>query len=71
MTVNRLQRTVLLLFVAVVADSLVAVVLRAGSIQAFADGDRSWTTLVALGGTIIASIVIGIVLSRRAWDRAR
>ncbi|QNE46114.1 hypothetical protein F1C58_03760 [Glaciihabitans sp. INWT7] len=28
-------------------------------------------TLVALGGTIIASIVIGIVLSRRAWDRAR
>jgi EAL domain-containing protein (putative c-di-GMP-specific phosphodiesterase class I) len=50
MTVNRLQRTVLLLFVAVVAESLVAVVLRSGSIQEFANGNRSWTTLVALGG---------------------
>src|SRR5471030_1254799 len=50
MTVKRLQRSVLLLFVAVLADSLVAAVLRVGSIQAFLNGDRSWTNLVALGG---------------------
>ncbi|MET4705560.1 hypothetical protein [Frigoribacterium sp. UYMn621] len=28
-------------------------------------------TLGGLGGTIVASLVIGIVLSRRAWERAR
>jgi EAL domain-containing protein (putative c-di-GMP-specific phosphodiesterase class I) len=50
MTVNHLQRTVLLLFVAVLADSMVAVVLRIGSIQAFVNGDRSWVNFVALAG---------------------
>lgn len=76
MTVNRLQRTVLFLFVAVVADSLVAVVLRAGSIQAVADGDRSWTTLVALGGLgSLALLLVATLLTVRdllaLWHEAK
>lgn len=50
MTVNHLHRTVLWLFVAVTLESLVAVVLRIGSVTAFLDGDRSGLELVALAG---------------------
>jgi FOG: EAL domain len=62
MTVNHLQRTVLWLFVAVLADSLVAVVLRVGSIQTFLNGDRSWMTLVALGGLGSLTLLLVVTL---------
>jgi EAL domain-containing protein (putative c-di-GMP-specific phosphodiesterase class I) len=62
MTVKHLQRSVLLLFVAVLADSLVAAVLRVGSIQAFLNGDRSWTNLVALGGLGCLALLLVVTL---------
>jgi EAL domain-containing protein (putative c-di-GMP-specific phosphodiesterase class I) len=76
MTVNRLQRTVLLLFVAVVADSLVSLGLRVPRIQAFADGDRSWTTLIALVGLgCLALLLVATLLTVREllalWHEAK
>jgi EAL domain-containing protein (putative c-di-GMP-specific phosphodiesterase class I) len=64
MTVNHLHRTVLWLFVVVVADSLVAVVLRVGSVQDFLNGDRSWVNLVALGG--LGTLALLLVFTLRA-----
>ncbi len=67
MTVNHLHRTVLWLFVVVVADSLVAVVLRVGSLQDILNGDRSWMTLVALGGLVTLALLLAMTL-RAAHD---
>jgi EAL domain-containing protein (putative c-di-GMP-specific phosphodiesterase class I) len=58
---------VLWLFVAVLADSLVAVVLRVGSVQAFLHGDQSWTTLVALAGLGALALLVVVAL-RTARD---
>ena len=62
MSVDHLHKTVLLLFVAVTADSLVAVVLRIGSIRAFLDGNRSWLTLVALVGLGCLVLLLAVTL---------
>jgi EAL domain-containing protein (putative c-di-GMP-specific phosphodiesterase class I) len=62
MSVNHLHKTVLLLFVAVMADSLVAVVLRIGSIRAFMDGNRSFVTLVALAGLGCLVLLFAVTL---------
>jgi EAL domain-containing protein (putative c-di-GMP-specific phosphodiesterase class I) len=67
LSVNHLHKTVLWLFIAVVADSLVAVVLRVGSIQAFLDGDRSWVNLVALVGLGCLALLL-VVTVRCARD---
>jgi EAL domain-containing protein (putative c-di-GMP-specific phosphodiesterase class I) len=67
MTVNHLHKTVLWLFVAVVADSLVAIVLRIGSLQDLLDGDRSWTNIVALGGLATLALLLAVTL-RTARD---
>jgi EAL domain-containing protein (putative c-di-GMP-specific phosphodiesterase class I) len=64
MTVDSVHRTVLWLFVAVIADSLVAVVLRFGSISAVLGGDRSWATLVGLAG--LGSLVLLLAVTLRA-----
>jgi EAL domain-containing protein (putative c-di-GMP-specific phosphodiesterase class I) len=62
MTAKHVHTTVLLLFVAVLADSMVAVVLRIGSIRAFMDGDRSWLTLVALTGLGCLALLVLVTL---------
>jgi EAL domain-containing protein (putative c-di-GMP-specific phosphodiesterase class I) len=63
MTVNHLHRTVLWLFIIIIADSLVAVVLRVGSVANFLDGDRSWVNLVALGG--LGTLVLLLAMTLR------
>lgn len=63
MTVNHVHKTVLWLFVAVLADSMVAVVLRIGSIRAFLDGDRSWVNFVAIAG--LGCLVLLVVVTLR------
>jgi EAL domain-containing protein (putative c-di-GMP-specific phosphodiesterase class I) len=65
--VNHVHKTVLWLFVAVLADSLVAVVLRVGSVEAFLHGDHSWTNLVALGGLCALALLVVVTL-RTARD---
>jgi EAL domain-containing protein (putative c-di-GMP-specific phosphodiesterase class I) len=62
MTVNHLHKTVMLLFIAVLADSLVAVVLRVGSLQALLDGDHSWLNLVKLGGLGCLALLLFVTL---------
>jgi len=64
MTAKHVHATVLLLFVAVLADSMVAVVLRVGSIRAFMDGDRSWVNLIALTG--LGCLVLLVVVTLRS-----
>ena len=63
MSVNRLHKTVLWLFVAVLLESMVAVVLRIGSLRAFLHGDRSWLNLVALAGLGCLALLIVVTLS--------
>jgi EAL domain-containing protein (putative c-di-GMP-specific phosphodiesterase class I) len=64
--VNHVHRTVLWLFVAVLADSLVAVVLRVGSVQALLHGDHSWTNGLALAGLgTLALLAIATVRTAR------
>jgi EAL domain-containing protein (putative c-di-GMP-specific phosphodiesterase class I) len=65
--VNHVHRTVLWLFVAVLADSLVAVVLRVGGIEAVLHGDHSWTNLVALAGLGVLVLLV-VVTVRTARD---
>lgn len=62
MTAKHVHTTVLLLFVAVLADSMVAVVLRVGSIRAFMEGDRSWVNLVALAGLGCLALLVLVTL---------
>jgi EAL domain-containing protein (putative c-di-GMP-specific phosphodiesterase class I) len=62
MTAKHVHTTVLLLFVAVLADSMVAVVLRIGSIRAFLDGDRTWVNLVALAGLACLALLVFVTL---------
>jgi EAL domain-containing protein (putative c-di-GMP-specific phosphodiesterase class I) len=62
MTVNHVHRTVLWLFVAVVADSMVAVVLRVGSVQALFEGDESWLNFVRLAGLGGLVLLLGVTL---------
>jgi EAL domain-containing protein (putative c-di-GMP-specific phosphodiesterase class I) len=62
MTAKHVHMTVLLLFVAVLADSMVAVVLRIGSIRAFLDGDRTWVNLVALTGLGCLALLVLVTL---------
>jgi EAL domain-containing protein (putative c-di-GMP-specific phosphodiesterase class I) len=64
MTAKHLHTTVLLLVLAVLADSMVAVVLRVGSIRALLDGDRSWPNLVALTG--LGCLVLLVVVTLRS-----
>jgi EAL domain-containing protein (putative c-di-GMP-specific phosphodiesterase class I) len=67
MTANHVHRTVLWLFFAVLADSLVAVVLRVGSIQALLDGDDSLLNLLRLAG-LGSLVVLFVVTLRTARD---
>ena len=62
MTAKHVHTTVLLLFIAVLADGMVAVVLRIGSIRAFLDGDRTWVNLVALTGLGCLALLIVVTL---------
>jgi EAL domain-containing protein (putative c-di-GMP-specific phosphodiesterase class I) len=62
MTENHLHRTVLWLFVAILAESLVAVVLRIGSVTAIVDGDHSWLVLVALAGLGCLALLLFVTL---------
>jgi EAL domain-containing protein (putative c-di-GMP-specific phosphodiesterase class I) len=62
MTVDRLHRTVLLLFVAVGADSLVALVLRVGNVNDLLAGDRSWENVVAMVGLATLALLLAVTV---------